>query len=62
LSNESEGILLFGSELNKEKITKNTEHKEWRAIVSHAVTADSMLPEVSREWRLLYFRKQVLHF
>lgn len=29
-SNESEGILLFGSELNKEKITKNTEHKEWR--------------------------------
>lgn len=25
-SNESEGILLFGSELNKEKITKNTEH------------------------------------
>lgn len=29
-SNESEGILFFGSELNKEKITKNTEHKEWR--------------------------------
>lgn len=53
-SNESEGILLFGSELNKEKITKNTEHKEWRGDSAVMLSQPTACYLVSRAWRLFY--------
>ena len=60
-SNESEGILLFGSELNKEKITKNTEHST--AIVQSCCHSRQHATwGISCVETLLCFRKQVLHF